>query len=101
MFALRFLDPSGFIAITVLFLGVSDITGAAGIPPLVLVAPLVIGGVPFWASYQNIWVAMCEGITSNQAFSAGQRLRLANTYALITLVTLTIAVGYWKLIGVL
>src|SRR5262249_524242 len=32
MFALRFLDPSGFIAIAVLFLPVADITGAAGIP---------------------------------------------------------------------
>jgi anion transporter len=101
MFALRFFDPSGFIAIAVLFLGVSDITGAAGIPPLVLVAPLVMGGVPFWVSYQNIWVVMCEGITANQAFSGRQRLRLANAYALMCLVTLTLAVGFWKLIGVL
>jgi anion transporter len=101
MFALRFLDPTGFIAITVLFLPVSDITVAAGIPPLVLVAPLIMAGVPFWVSYENIWVAMCEGITANQAFSAGQRLRLANAYAAICLVTLTIAVGFWKLIGIL
>ena len=101
MFAFRFLDPSGFIAIAVLFLPVSDITGAAGIPPLVLVAPLVMAGVPFWVSYQNIWVVMCEGITANQAFSGGQRLRLANTYAAICLVTLALAVGFWKLIGVL
>src|SRR5262249_50969021 len=101
MFALRFLDPSGFIAITVLFLPVADITGAAGIPPLVLIAPLIMAGVPFWVSYQNIWVAMCEGITANQAFSGSQRLRLANAYSLICLVTLTLAVGFWKLIGVL
>ena len=101
MFALRFLDPSGFIAIAVLFLPVADITGAAGIPPLVLIAPLIMAGVPFWVSYQNIWVAMCEGITANQAFSGSQRLRLANAYAVICLVTLTLAVGFWKLIGVL
>ncbi|HKF58219.1 MAG TPA: SLC13 family permease [Blastocatellia bacterium] len=101
MFAFRFLDPSGFIAIAVLFLPVSDITGAAGIPPLVLVAPLVMAGVPFWVSYQNIWVVMCEGITANQAFSGRQRLRLANAYAAICLVTLALAVGFWKLIGVL
>ncbi len=101
MFALRFLDPSGFIAIPVLFLPISEITGAAGIPPLVLAAPLVIGAIPFWASYQNIWVAMCEGITANQGFSAGQRIRLANAYAVISLITLCAAVGFWKLIGVL
>ena len=101
MFALRFLDPSGFIAIPVLFLPISDITGAAGIPPLVLAAPLIIGAVPFWASYQNIWVAMCEGMTLNQAFDARQRVRLAHAYAATSLATLAIAVGFWKLIGVL
>ncbi|GAF70822.1 unnamed protein product, partial [marine sediment metagenome] len=57
MYVLRFLDPSGFIAIPVLFLPICDITSAAGIPPLVLMAPLILASVPFWVTYQNIWVA--------------------------------------------
>ena len=101
MFALRFLDPSGFIAIPVLFLPVVGVAMAAGVPPLVLIAPLIMASVPFWVTYQNIWVAMGEGITGGQAFSSAQRLRLANLYALVTLVCLAVATGYWKLIGVL
>jgi di/tricarboxylate transporter len=101
MYALRFIDPSSFIAVSVLFVSVVDVTTAAGIPPLVLMAPIIMASVPFWASYQNFWVAMGEGITSNQAFGAGQRLRLANAYAVITIICLVAAVGYWKLIGVL
>jgi DASS family divalent anion:Na+ symporter len=101
MLALRFLDPSGFIAVPVLFLPICDVTGAAGIPPLVLVAPLILASVPFWAIYQNIWVAMGDGITSGEAFDTRQRLRLASGYAILTLITLCFAVAYWKLIGVL
>lgn len=101
MFALRFLDPSGFIAIPVLFLPVCGVVGAAGIPPLVLMAPLIIAAAPFWATYQNIWVAMGEGITAGQAFDAGQQLRLATVYALCGLIALAAAVGYWKLSGVM
>jgi hypothetical protein len=52
-------------------------------------------------SYQNFWAAMGEGLTSNQAFSASERIRLANVYALLTLVTLVVAVVFWKVIGVL
>jgi divalent anion:Na+ symporter, DASS family len=101
MFLLRFLDPTGFLAIPVLFLPISDVTIAAGIPPLVLTAPLVLAAAPFWTTYQNFWVAMGEGITSGQAFSTSQRLRLANTYAVIVFITLVISVGFWKLIAVL
>lgn len=101
MFATRFLDPSGFIAIPVLFLPVVGVAMAAGVPPLVLMAPLILASVPFWVTYQNIWVAMGEGITGGQAFSPRQRFQLANLYALITLVTLAVAVAYWKLLGIL
>ena len=101
MFLLRFLDPSGFIALPVLFLSVLDITSAAGIPPLVLAAPLLLASAPFWAIYENFWMAMGESITSGQAFSGSQRVRLANVYALVTLLTLAVSVGYWKLIRVL
>jgi anion transporter len=101
MYALRFLDPSSFIAISVLFLSVVDVTNAAGIPPLVLMAPIIIASVPFWMLYQNFWLAMGDGLTGSEAFTAGQRVRLANTYAVAVLVTLAVAAGYWKLIGVI
>jgi divalent anion:Na+ symporter, DASS family len=98
---MRFLDPTGFIAIPVLFLPVSGVMTAAGIPPLVLVAPILLSAAPFWLSHQNFWIAMGEGMTSNQAFTAGQRASLANVYAALVLITLVISVGYWKLIGLL
>jgi hypothetical protein len=101
MFVVRFLDPSGFIALAVMFVPIVDTTTAAGIPPLVLMAALVLASVPFWASYQNIWVAMGEGITEGLAFSAGERVKLANMYAVLTLITVAISTAYWKLIGAL
>jgi sodium-dependent dicarboxylate transporter 2/3/5 len=101
MLILRFLDPSGFLAIPVLFLPIADVTMAAGIPPLVLTAPLVLAAAPFWATYENFWMAMGEGITSGQAFTARQRLRLANVYAICVLVVLVISVAYWKAVRAL
>jgi anion transporter len=101
MLGLRFLDPSGFIAIAVLFVPIVDTTTAAGIPPLVLTAALLLASAPFWVIYQNIWIAMGDGITAGQAFSPGDRLRLANTYAVLALITVAVATGYWKLIGAL
>jgi DASS family divalent anion:Na+ symporter len=101
MLAVRFLDPSGFIAITVLFIPIVDTTSLAGIPPLVLTAALLIPSVPFWATYQNIWVAMGEGITEGLAFSGAERVRLANMYGVFTILTVAGSTVYWKLIGAL
>ena len=101
MYILRFLDPSSFIAVSVLFLSTVEVTMAAGIPPLVLMAPIILASAPFWVSYQNFWLAMGEGLTGNQGFTARERVRLANAYAVLTLVALAVGVGYWKLIGVL
>jgi anion transporter len=101
MYALRFLDPSSFIAISVLFLSVVDVTSAAGIRPIILMAPIIIASVPFWMLYQNFWLAMADGLTSSEAFGAGQRIRLANTYAVAVLITMAVSAGYWKLIGLI
>ena len=101
MLAFRFIDPSSFIAISVLFLAVVDVTMAAGVPPLVLMAAILLASAPFWMSYQNFWLAMGEGLTANQAFDAGQRIRLANTYAVTALIATGAAVAYWKLVGVM
>src|SRR5580704_10704278 len=99
--ALRFLDPSGFIAIVVTFVPLVDTTTAAGIPPLILTAALLIPSVRFWASYQNIWIAMGEGITEGLAFSGAERVRLATMYAVFALATVAASTLYWKLIGAL
>ena len=101
MFILRFIDPTGFIAIPVLFLPMVGIATSAGISPLIFTAPLLIASVPFWLPYQNIWIAMGDGLTSGNAFTAAQRVRLANVYAIASIFTLAVSVGYWKLIGVL
>ena len=99
--ALRFLDPSGFIVIPVLFLPLSDMIDTQSIPPLILIGTMLLAITPFWLSYQNFLVAMGEGMTSNQAFTGGQRMKLSTVYAGAVLVTLAVSVGYWKLIGML
>src|SRR5215471_1853656 len=99
-FALRFIDPSSFIAISELFLAVVDVTTAAHIPPLVLMASVLLASVPFWLPYQNFWLAMGDGLTSSQAFTARQRLLLATTYAVCVLVALAISLVYWKVAGI-
>ena len=101
MYILRFLDPSSFIAISVLFLSVVDVTSKAGIKPIVLMTPIIIASVPFWMLYQNFWLAMGDGLTGGEAFTTGQQMRLANTYAVAVLVALAVGVGYWKLAGIL
>jgi len=100
MFALRFIDPSSFIAISVLFLALVDVTTAAHISPLVLMASVLLASVPFWLPYQNFWLAMGDGLTSSQAFTARQRLMLATTYAVCVLVALAISLIYWKVAGI-
>ena len=101
MYLARFLDPSGMLAIPMVFLPVVDVAARAGIAPLVTMAAILITSVPFWASYQNIWMAMGENITDGQAFTAGQRARLATVYGLTALAALVLAAGYWKIMRML
>jgi anion transporter len=101
MFIFRFIDPSSFIAIAVMFQALVDITSHAGIPPLVTMAAILLASVPFWMQYQNFWVAMSAGLTEGKAFTDGQMMRLAHGYALFVLIALGISEVYWKLIGAL
>ncbi|MGA3011757.1 MAG: hypothetical protein ABSD72_15980, partial [Terracidiphilus sp.] len=101
MLAFRFIDPSAFIAIPVIFLSITDVTSKAGIPPLVLMAALLLTSAPFWLSYQNFWLAMGEAVTANQAFTARERVRLATVYGVLALGTVAVSVPYWKLIGLI
>jgi di/tricarboxylate transporter len=101
MYLARFLDPSGMLAIPMLFLPVVDVAARAGIAPLVTMGATLITSVPFWASYQNIWMAMGENITEGQGFTPGQRARLATVYGLAALAAIVVAAGYWKLLRLL
>jgi len=96
---LRFIDPTGFIVIPVLFLPLVDVLMKSGMSPLVVVAPLTAASAPFFLSYQNFWIAMSEGLTGGRAYTGKQRLVAASTYAVVVLAVLVLSVIYWKIIG--
>ena len=101
MFALKFTDPGGFFGMTVLFLPISSLLRDSTISPIVLIAAVLFAGHPFWVSYQNIWIAMLEGMTGNLANDGAHRVRLAHVYFLVSLFTLTLSVWYWRALGLL
>ena len=77
MLGMRFVDPSAFFAIPLLWTPLVDQLSASGIPPLVLAAPLLLMSAPFLLVYTNFWMAMGEGMTGKQGYSKGQLFRLA------------------------
>ena len=99
MLVLRFGDPTGFLIMTLLFLPVTTFMKNSPVSPIVLIAAILMGGHPFWAGYENFWVALMHGMTDNQSYTDSHRVRLAHVYAVMSLVAVTIAVGYWRLIG--
>jgi anion transporter len=101
MLALRFLDPTAFIALPLVFLPLVGPLSKAGIPPMVLSAPILLCSAPFWLPYTNFWIAMTEGITERQGFSRGELLRLATIYAFSAILAGVVGYFYWKMIGVL
>jgi anion transporter len=101
MLALRFLDPTAFIALPLVFLPLVDPLSKAGIPPLVLTAPLLLCSAPFWLPYTNFWIAMTEGITLRQGFDRAQVFRIATIYAFAAIFAGVVGYFYWKMIGVL
>jgi anion transporter len=96
---LRFIDPTGFIVIPVLFLPLVDVLMKAGISPLVVVAPTTVASAPFFLSYQNFWIAMSEGLTGGKAYDGKQRVIAASAYTVLVLAVLILSVLYWKAIG--
>jgi len=100
MLALRFLDPTAFIAMPLIFLPLQEPLAKAGIPPLVLTAPLLLASAPFWLTYMNFWMAMGDSITQKQGFSKMQLFNVANIYAVSAIVALIAGVFYWRMIGV-
>jgi sodium-dependent dicarboxylate transporter 2/3/5 len=101
MLVLRFLDPTAFIALPLVFLPLVGPLSKAGIPPLVLTAPLLLCSAPFWLPYTNFWIAMTEGITLRQGFDRAQVFRMATIYAFSAICAGVVGYFYWKMIGVL
>jgi hypothetical protein len=101
MLALRFLDPTAFIALPLVFLPLVKPLQDAGIAPLILTAPILLCSAPFFLPYTNFWIAMTEGITARQAFSRLELFRLAMVYAVSAIVAGVIAIFYWRALGLL
>jgi di/tricarboxylate transporter len=101
MLAMRFLDPTAFIAMPLIWTPLVDTVSAAGIPPLALAAPTLLMSAPFWLLYMNFWMAMGDGMTGKQGFSKGQLFYLGTLYAVASVVAMIAAVFYWRLIGIL
>ncbi len=96
---MRFIDPIGFITIAAFFLPLVGFGGERGITPLVLTGIILLPIHVFWLNYQNIWVTMTEGISKRSAYTDGQRMTLATVFLVATIVSLWLAVLYWRLIG--
>jgi di/tricarboxylate transporter len=101
MLALRWLDPTAFVALPLAFLPLADPMAKAGIPPMVLTAPLLLCSAPFWMPYMNFWIAMGDGIAAKQAWNRGQLFLIATVYAISAIVATVVGVFYWRLIGVM
>jgi anion transporter len=101
MLAMRFLDPTAFIAMPLIWTPLVDTVSAAGIPPLALAAPVLLMSAPFWLLYTNFWMAMGDGMTGKQGFNKGQLFYLGTLYAVASIVAMVAAVFYWRIIGAL
>jgi anion transporter len=99
--AMRFIDPVGFITIAAFFVPLSGFLADHGVPPLVLIALIVLPVNVFWFNYQNIWLVMTEGISKKCAFTDRDRLKLATVFFGATIVSLWIGVSYWRIVGLI
>jgi hypothetical protein len=101
MLAMRFIDPTAFIAMPLIWTPLVDPVSKAGIPPLALATPVLLMSAPFWLLYTNFWMAMGDGMTSKQGFDKGQLFYLGTLYAVASVVATVAAVFYWRIIGAL
>ena len=92
--AMRFVDPVGFITIAAFFLALGGYMADRGVPPLVLIALIVLPLHVFWFNYQNIWVTMTEGISKKTAYTDLDRFKLSTVFFVVTIVALWIGVAY-------
>ncbi len=98
---MRFVDPVGFITIAAFVVSLEAFVAARGIPPLVLTAIVLLPVHVFWFNYQNIWLAMTDGITAKSGYSDADRITLASVFFATTIVSLWLSVAYWSWIGLI
>ena len=98
---MRFIDPIGFMTLAAFILSLAAFAQTRGIPPLVLTAVVLLPVHVFWFNYQNIWLAMTDGITKKSAFSGAHRVIFASAFFATTVVALWLSIGYWRWIGIL
>jgi divalent anion:Na+ symporter, DASS family len=99
--AMRFVDPVGFITIAAFFVPLAAFVAERNVPPLVLTALIVFPVHVFWFSYQNIWLAMTDGISKRIAYSDVDRLKLATIFFAVTIASLWLAIAYWQAFGLI
>lgn len=99
--AMRLVDPVGFITIAAFFVPLAAFVAERGVPPLVLIALIVLPLHVFWFNYQNIWVVMTEGISKKSAYTDRDRVKLATAFFGVTIVALWLAVAYWRMLGLI
>ncbi|MGH9387382.1 MAG: SLC13 family permease [Vicinamibacterales bacterium] len=99
--ATRFVDPVGFITIAAFFVPLAGFVADRGVPPLVLIALIVLPVHVFWFNYQNIWLVMTEGISKRSAYTDRDRMMLATAFFSVTIVALWLGVAYWRLLGLI
>ena len=101
MLVMRWLDPTAFIAIPLVFLPLADPLMKAGYPPLVIAAPLLLCSAPFWMTYMNFWIAMGDGISAKQGWDRGQLFWMSTVYSVGAIIATILGVFYWRMIGVM
>ena len=99
MLVFRWIDPTAFIAIPLIFLPLADPLAKAGLPPMIVTAPILLCSAPFWMPYMNFWMAMGDGLTGRQAWNRGQLARIATVYAVAAIAATVVGVFYWRAIG--
>lgn len=98
---MRFIDPIGFMTLAAFLLSLAAFVSTRGIPPLVLTAMILLPLHIFWFNYQNIWLAMTDGITKRSAYTEADRLMMASVFFATTVVSLWFSVGYWTWTGII
>ena len=101
MLAMRFIDPSAFIAMPLIWTPLVDAVSAGGVPPLALAAPLLLMSAPFLMMYTNFWMAMADGMSNKQAFDKGQLFYLAVLNAVAAIIATVVGVFYWRMVGLM
>jgi hypothetical protein len=97
----RLVEPGGFITIAAFFLALLGASTPLSRAPVALAGAILLPVHVFWFGYQNIWMAMTDGITLGHAYSTADRLRYAAVFLVATLVALLLAVAYWRWLGLL